>query len=95
MILVVVTRLNYERKILLLSLTVMHLKMGIHIHLCKYETYDLAEGLNEFFNQKVEILRIKHGKGQTLDTLITEEVLLLAKFLRNERKEWKPRITAV
>jgi hypothetical protein len=27
-----------------------------------------------------------------LDTLINEEALLLARFLRNERKEWNPRI---
>ena len=32
------------------------------------------------------------GKKQTIETLINEEVLLLAKFLRNEHKNWKPRI---
>lgn len=42
--------------------------------------------------RKVEIPRIKHGKRQSLGTLINEEALLLAKFLRNERKEWTPRI---
>ena len=47
------------------------------------------------FNKMVEIPRIKHGKRQTLDTLITEEALLLAKFLRNERKQWKPRLSIV
>jgi len=30
-----------------------------------------------------------------LDTLISEEALLLAKFLRNERKVWLPRIVIV
>jgi hypothetical protein len=29
---------------------------------------------------------------QELETLINEEALLLAKFLRNEIKEWNPRI---
>jgi len=43
----------------------------------------------------VEIPRIKHGNRQTLDTLISEEAILLAKFLRNERKEWNPRIPIV
>lgn len=28
------------------------------------------------------------GKKQTVETLINEEALLLAKFLRKERKEW-------
>jgi len=35
--------------------------------------------------------RIKHGNRQTIDTLIREEALLLAKYLRHERKEWIPR----
>jgi len=34
-----------------------------------------------------------HGKRQRIETLINEEALLLAKFLRNERKTWIPRIT--
>ena len=52
--------------------------MDKRIHLCEYETDSLAEGLTNLFNQKVEIPRIKHGKRQTLDTLISEEALLLA-----------------
>ena len=60
--------------------------------LCEYEADNLADGLNRIFNREVEIPRIKHDNKQTLDTLINEEALLLAKFLRNERKEWKPRI---
>jgi len=67
--------------------------MGKRIHLCKIETDSLAEGLNNLFNRKVEIPRIKHGKRQTLNTLINEEALLLAKFLRSERKEWNPRLS--
>jgi hypothetical protein len=73
----------------------MRLKMGKRIHLCEYETDSLADGLNCLFNRYVEIHRIKHGKRQTFDTLISEEALLLAKFLRNERKEWFPRIVII
>jgi hypothetical protein len=73
----------------------MRLKMGKRIHLCEYEADSLADGLNGLFNRYVEIPRIKHGKRQTLDTLINEEALLLAKYLRNERKEWNPRIANV
>jgi len=69
----------------------MHLKMGKKIHLCEYETNDLAEGLNDLFNKMVEIPRIKHGNKQTIDTLISEETLLFAKYLRNERTIWNPR----
>ena len=74
---------------------IMRLKMGKRIHLCEYEADSLADGLNGLFNRKVEIPRIRHGKRQTLDTLINEEALLLAKFLRNERKEWNPRIVTL
>ena len=70
----------------------MRLKMGKRIHLCEYETDSLADGLNKLFEKRIEIPRIKHGKRQTLDTLINEEVLLLAKYLRNERKQWFPRL---
>ena len=70
----------------------MRLKMGKRIHLCEYETDSLAEGLNRLFESEVDIPRIRYGKKQTLDTLISEEALLLAKFLRNERKEWKMRL---
>ena len=70
----------------------MRLKMGKRIHLCEYEADSLADGLNNLFNHTVEISRIRHGKRQTLDTLINEEALLLAKFLRDEKKEWKPRL---
>lgn len=66
--------------------------MGKRIHLCKFKTDSLADGLNKLFKRKVEIPRIKHGKRQTLDSLINEEALLLAKYLRNERKDWNPRI---
>ena len=48
--------------------------------------------LNDFFEKNVEIPRIKVGKKQTVETLINEEALLLAKFLRDEKKEWKPRL---
>jgi hypothetical protein len=55
----------------------------------------LAEDLNTLFDNLVGISRIKQGKRQTVDTLISEEALLLAKYLRNERREWIPRIPAV
>ena len=73
----------------------MRLKMGKRIHLCEYETDSLADGLNGLFNRYVEIPRIRHGKRQTFDTLISEEALLLAKFLRHERETWIPRITSL
>ncbi len=73
----------------------MHLKMGKKIHLKEYETDSLAENLNAYFDKMVDVERIKVGKRQTVDTLISEEAFLFAKYLRNERKEWKPRIVII
>jgi Asp-tRNA(Asn)/Glu-tRNA(Gln) amidotransferase C subunit len=70
----------------------MHLKMGKKIHLKEYETNSLAEDLNAFFDHMVNVERIKIGKRQTIDTLISEESLLFAKYLRQETKVWVPRI---
>lgn len=68
-----------------------HLKMGKKIHLKEYETGSLAKDLNAFFDRMVNVKRIKVGNWQTIDTLISEEALLFAKYLRNERKDWSPR----
>lgn len=51
--------------------------------------------LNSFFESTVEIPRIRHGNKQTLETLINEEALLLARYLRKETREWIPRIGSV
>jgi len=74
---------------------ILHLRMGKRIHLCEFEAGRLAEDLNRLFERKVEIPRIKHGKRQTLDTLICEEALLLAKYLRGERDCWVPRLPSI
>ena len=55
-------------------------------------TNDFIKKLNAYFESTVEIPRIKVGKRQKLETLIDEEALLLAKYLRDERKSWTPRI---
>ena len=51
--------------------------------------------LDEFFQSRVEIPAMRHGKSQAIETLINEEGLLLAKYLRNENKTWTPRIATV
>ena len=57
-----------------------------------HQTRDMMTKLNCLFESKIDVPRIKVGKKQTIETLINEEALLFAQFLRNERKEWKPRI---
>lgn len=82
----------HKKDFVLVTDFMMRLKMGKRIHLCEYETNGLAEGLNQLFEREVEIPRMRHGSKQTLDTLITEEAFLFAKYLRNERRDWNPRI---
>jgi len=69
--------------------------MGKKVHLCEFEADGLAEGLNSLFDRMVEVARIKHGNRRTIETLINEEALLLAKYLRNELKDWNPRIPSL
>ncbi len=57
------------------------------------QTNGLMKRLNDLFETEIEIPRIKVGRKQTIETLVNEEALLLAKFLRNERSTWLPRNT--
>jgi len=64
------------------------------IYLRHTETNRLTEKLNKYFKTtKIEIQRIrKRGKKQSLQTLINDEASLLAMYLRDEKKNWIPRI---
>lgn len=82
----------HKNNFILVTDFILHLRMGKRIHLYEFETDELAEALNKLFDRTVEIPRIRVGKRQTLDTLLYEESLLLAKFLRDEHKTWIPRL---
>jgi len=70
-------------------------KVGKREYLNDLDSKKLMYGLNKLFESEVEIPRIRYGKKQTIETLINEEALLLAKFLRKEQEKWAPRITMV
>jgi len=70
-------------------------KKGKREYLNDVKTGDFTRKLNAYFKSEVEIPRIKVGKKQEIETLINEEALLFAKYLRNERKTWKPRIVSL
>jgi CRISPR-associated protein Cas1 len=67
-------------------------KVGKREYLNDTKTRDMRRAFYSYLEQTVDIPRIKHGKQQSIETLIAEECLLLAKYLRNERKTWVPRI---
>jgi hypothetical protein len=49
--------------------------------------------LDKFFESLVDVPRIRVGVKQTIETLINEEALLLAKFIRNVHNKGLSRIT--
>jgi hypothetical protein len=56
------------------------------------ENSEFLRELNKFFENRVEVKRIRNGEHQTLDTLINEEAQLFAKYLTGEVKSWIPRV---
>ena len=48
-------------------------KKGKRVYLSDSQTRDLMKKLDEFFESKIEIPRIRVGKRQTIDALINEE----------------------
>jgi CRISPR/Cas system-associated endonuclease Cas1 len=67
-------------------------KKSKRTYLKNYLADDLTKKLQGYFTQKVKIPNMKRGRQQELETLIKEEALLLAKYLRGERESWSPRI---
>lgn len=69
-------------------------RKGEREYLNKALAKDMMRKLNSFLESMVDIQRIRHGKKQAVETLINEEALLLAKYLRNEKPSWHPRIVS-
>ena len=87
-------RMKFHKKdfVLKTDTTIKLKQYSKRIVLRDYKTNGLTEDLFLFFDRMVDVPRIRHGNRQRIDTLISEEALLFAKFMRNEISEWKPRI---
>lgn len=70
-------------------------RKGKREYLNNAETKRMMNKLEEYFESKVEIPAIRYGKNQAIETLIKEETLLIAKYLRNENTNWYPRVALV
>jgi len=66
-------------------------RLGKREYLNKIKTNELIRGLYDYFEKKTEIPRVKWGKKQTVESIINEEAMLLASYIRNEKKTWQPR----
>lgn len=56
------------------------------------KTRDLMNQIDQLFKQRIAVPRIYSGKKQAIETLINEEALLFARYLRDESESWNPRI---
>jgi CRISPR-associated protein Cas1 len=67
-------------------------KKGKREYLNKEKNSDFIKKLNKHFTSIVEVPRMRVGERQEIETLINEEALLFAKYLRGEKLHWNPRI---
>lgn len=67
-------------------------KIGYRIFPNDLVTDDLMEKINLIFERVVIFPKMRVGEKQTIGNLIEEEGYIFAKYLRNERNSWTPRI---
>lgn len=70
-------------------------KKGKRIYLNKKRNEQFLNNLHVYFQTKLDIPRILHGERQEIETLISEEALLLANYLRGDKPQWTPRIATL
>jgi hypothetical protein len=67
-------------------------RKGRREYLNDVKTREMLRELNDYFDTKIELPRIRSGKRQRIETLINEDSLLIAKYFRDEITSWRPRI---
>jgi CRISPR-associated endonuclease Cas1 len=67
-------------------------KFGKREYLSPNKSNDLLRRFYAYLDWKVRIPRVRHGEKSSIETLINEEAILLGLYLRDERREWIPRI---
>jgi CRISPR-associated endonuclease Cas1 len=70
-------------------------KKGKRIYLNKPKTRVFTNRLHEYFGSKVDVPRIGRGNSQEIESLIGEEAFLLARYFRNEKGDWIPRVVSL
>ena len=66
---------------------------GKREYLNDVKTREMIRKLQDYFEKKIEVPLIRHSKRQRIETLINEETLILAKYIRDEKDSWNPRTT--
>ena len=81
-----------DRDFMVKSESVSRKRKGKREYLNDAETKRMMGELERYFESKVEVPLIRQGKRQRIETLINEEALLLAKYIREEIQNWMPRV---
>jgi len=66
-------------------------RKGKRQYLSESKNRELLSRLDRYFETHVPISRIRRGGRQEIETLISEEALLFAQYLRDEKHDWIPR----
>ena len=66
-------------------------RKGKRAFLNKERNKEFLDRLEDYFQTIVNVPRVRHGKRQELETIINEEAMLLASFVRGKRI-WEPRV---
>lgn len=66
-------------------------RKGKRQYLSDRKNKELLNLLDRFFERKVCVPRIRRGEHQEIETLVNEEALLFANYLRDEKSTWIPR----
>ena len=66
-------------------------RKGKRQYLNERKSKDLLNRLDKHFEKRVAIPRMRRGEHQEIETLISEEALLFAGYLRDEKPTWHPR----
>jgi CRISPR-associated protein Cas1 len=67
-------------------------RKGKREYLNDSRTHDFVKALDRYFQSMIRMPRVRMGKQQEIETLVSEEALLLAQYLRKEKDDWNPRI---
>ncbi|MCX6649669.1 MAG: hypothetical protein NTV61_09845 [Candidatus Bathyarchaeota archaeon] len=70
-------------------------KRGKRVYLNDSKTDEMTNEIRRFFKTRVKIRWLRNGSNQEIESLIYEESGLLAKFLRNEKADWVPRVVSL
>ncbi len=70
-------------------------RKGKRQYLNEAKNRDLLNRLDNYFEKRVAVPRMRRGAHQEIETLISEEAFLFAKYLRGEKTHWKPRTVSL